>query len=165
MKLLQRVDELIGRGEGALLIVLLSVMVVLSFVQVILRNVFSESLLWGEILLRHLVLWIGFLGAARATGEGRHITIDAFTRFLSPRLKLVARIATNSFAAVVCFFLLKASLQFLADEVESGNTLHGDVPSWYSQIIIPVGFSLIIIHFLVRIARGVHTLRSGVSDE
>lgn len=165
MKLLQRVDELIGRGEGALLIVLLSIMVVLSFVQVVLRNLFSESLLWGEIFLRHMVLWIGFLGAARATGEGRHITIDAFTRFLSPRMKLVARILTNAFAVTICFFLMKASLKFLADEVESGSTLHGDIPSWYSQIIIPVGFTLIIIHFLVRIVRGVHALRAGVSEE
>lgn len=165
MKLLQRIDEYLGLGEGALLIALLSVMVVLSFVQVVLRNLFSESLLWGEIVLRHMVLWIGFLGAARATGEGRHITIDAFTRFLSRQLKLAARLLTNSFAVVVCYFLLDASLKFIADEVESGNTLHGDIPSWYSQIIIPAGFTLIIVHFLIRIARGVHALRTGTGDE
>ncbi|MEX2117850.1 MAG: TRAP transporter small permease subunit, partial [Bacteroidota bacterium] len=75
------------------------------------------------------------------------------------------RILTNAFAVTICFFLMKASLKFLADEVESGSTLHGDIPSWYSQIIIPVGFTLIIIHFLVRITRGVHALRAGVSDE
>lgn len=165
MRLLRRVDEWIGRGEGVVLVVLLGVMVVLSFVQVILRNLFSDSLLWGEILLRHLVLWIGFFGAARATGEGRHITIDAFTRFLSPRAKLAARILTNAFAVFVCSFLLNASLKFLADEIESGSTLHGDIPSWYSQIIIPAGFGLIIFHFLVRIVRGVFALRTGVADE
>lgn len=165
MKLLQRIDDVLGRGEGALLIALLSVMVVLSFVQVVLRNLFSESLLWGEIVLRHMVLWIGFLGAARATGEGRHISVDAFTRFLSPRMKTVARVLTNSFAVVVCYFLLSASLKFLADEVEAGNTLHGDVPSWYSQIIIPIGFTLIIIHFVLRIVRGLHSLRAGAADE
>jgi TRAP-type C4-dicarboxylate transport system permease small subunit len=165
MKLLQRVDEWIGRGEGVLLVVLLGVMVILSFVQVILRNLFSESLLWGEILLRHLVLWVGFFGAARATGEGRHITIDAFTRFLSPRAKLAARILTNTFAVVVCSSLLTASLKFFTDEIESGSTLHGDIPSWYSQIIIPAGFGLIIFHFLVRIVRGVYALRTGVADE
>lgn len=165
MRLLRHLDEWIGRGEGLLLVFLLGVMVVLSFVQVILRNLFSESLLWGEILLRHLVLWIGFLGAARATGEGRHITIDAFTRFLSPRAKLAARILTNTFAVIVCSLLLNASLKFLTDEIESGSTLHGDVPSWYSQIIIPAGFGLIIIHFLVRIVRGMYALRTGVTDE
>ncbi|HEX9615481.1 MAG TPA: TRAP transporter small permease [Bacteroidota bacterium] len=165
MKLLERVDEALGRAEGVLLIALLSVMILLSFTQVILRNVFSESLLWGEILLRHLVLWIGFFGAARATGEGRHINIDALTRFLSPRLRILTRIFTNAFALTVCYFLLQASVTFIGDEVEFGNTLHGNIPSWYSQIIIPVGFGLMMIHFFVRIVRGVKAFRTGEGGE
>jgi len=165
MKVLRLVDEYLGHAEGVMLIGLLSVMILLSFVQVILRNVFSESLLWGEILLRHLVLWIGFFGAARATGEGRHINIDALTRFLSPRMKTFARVFTNTFALVVCYFLLRASLTFLSDEIESGSTLYGDVPSLYSQIIIPVGFGLMMIHFFVRIVRGIVAFRSGEGGE
>lgn len=165
MRFLKQFDDFLGRGEGFLLVGLLSVMVLLSFVQVVLRNLFAETLLWGEILLRHLVLWVGFLGAARATGEGRHITIDALTRFLPTQLRLLARVITNTFALVVCFFLLRASLTFLSDEIEVGSVLYGDIPSWYSQIIIPVGFGLIMMHFFVRIIRGIAAIRAGESAE
>lgn len=163
MKILFRLDAALTRIEGTLLVVFLSVMVVLSFAQVVLRNAFSESLLWGDILLRHLVLWIGFFGAALATSKDRHINIDALTRFLTPRLKIVAKIVTNLFAATVCYFLLRASITFLNNELSEASTVYGQIPSAYSQIIIPIGFGLIIVHFLVRVAAGVQTLTSRES--
>src|SRR3989304_9672211 len=99
MKILLRLDTVLTRLEGTLLVVFLSIMLVLSFVQVVLRNAFSESLLWGDILLRHLVLWIGFFGAALATSQDRHINIDALTRFLTAKLKNAAKIVTNLFGS------------------------------------------------------------------
>lgn len=165
MKVLRWIDDGLGRMEGIALIVLLGVMVVLSFVQVILRNVFSESLLWGEILLRHLVLWIGFIGAARATGEGRHISIDALTRFLPLRPRIGIRILTNAFALTICYLLLRASLTFVGDEIEFGSTVYGEIPSWYSQIIIPGGFGLMMVHFAVRLVTGIDQLRTGATEE
>ncbi|HLE33932.1 MAG TPA: TRAP transporter small permease subunit [Bacteroidota bacterium] len=158
MKTLQRIDAFLTRIEGWLLVFILSVMVVLSFLQVVLRNAFSESLLWGDILLRHLVLWIGFIGAALATSKDRHITIDALTRFLTPKLKNAAKIVTNLFAATVCYFLLRASVTFVENELLDQSTVYGDISSIYSQIIIPVGFGLIILHFLIRIASGIRSL-------
>src|SRR3989304_920029 len=158
MKILLRLDTVLTRLEGTLLVVFLSIMLVLSFVQVVLRNAFSESLLWGDILLRHLVLWIGFIGAALATSTDRHIPIDAPTRFLTPKLKNAAKIVTNLFAATVCYFLLRASVTFVENELLDQSTVYGDISSIYSQIIIPVGFGLIILHFLIRIASGIRSL-------
>lgn len=161
MKLLRRLDSLMVRVEGALVVFFLSVMILLSFVQVVLRNAFSESLLWGEILLRHLVLWIGFIGAAMATSADRHINIDALTRFLTPRLKLAMKIFTNLFAATICYFLLQASITFLSNEIVDQSTLYGEIPSWFSQMIIPGGFGLILIHFLIRTAVNLESLLKG----
>ncbi len=158
MKILLRIDDFLTRIEGALLVLFLSVMIILSFVQVILRNALAENLLWGDILLRHLVLWIGFVGAALATSKDRHINIDALTRFLTPTLKAASKIVTNLFAAAVCYFLFQASLTFLGNELSDGSTVYGEIPAIYSQIIIPVGFATIIFHFLVRVVAGIHGL-------
>ena len=64
---------------------------------------------------------------------------------------------------MVCYFLLRASLTFLGNELSDSSTVYGEISSLYSQIIIPVGFSLIILHFLIRIAVGVQTLISRES--
>ena len=150
MKALLFADRLLTRVEGWFLIALLSVMVGLAFLQVILRNVFQEGFIWGDILLRHIVLWIGFFGAAVATGQERHITVDALTRFLSDRVRRGILAVTQVFAAGVCVVLADASITFVQNDIISGATVYAEFPAWYSEIIIPVGFALIAFHFLVR---------------
>jgi C4-dicarboxylate transporter DctQ subunit len=150
MKTLKAVDSIFNKIEGALLILLLLVMLFMAFGQVVLRNFFSGGIVWGDILLRHLVLWIGFLGAALATSGERHLNIDAFTRYLPKRIKGAVATFTNIFAAFVCFLLFNASLTFIEFEIANKNTVIGDIPSWYAQIIIPVGYGLLMFHFLVR---------------
>lgn len=161
MKILKFIDQTFTRIEGWLLILLLTVMVLLAFGQVILRNLFSGGLVWGDVVLRHLVLWIGFLGAALAAAQERHITVDALTRFLSSRTKAVVAVVTDLFAAVVCFLLYRASTTFLEFEIADKHTFVAEIPSWYAQVIIPAGFLLLSFHFLVRLVVSVESAVKG----
>ena len=150
MNLLKRIDKALTRFEGYVLITLLFIMVVMAFLQVVLRNLFSSGILWADVFLRHLLLWLGFLGAAIATSENRHINIDAVRRFLSKRMRSAVEVLTDSFAAVVCFMLARASWTFVQGEITDHRVLFGDIPSWYAQVIIPVGFGLLVMHFAIR---------------
>jgi TRAP-type C4-dicarboxylate transport system permease small subunit len=150
MNLLKTIDKVLTKFEGYILITLLLIMVVMAFLQVVLRNLFSSGILWADIVLRHLLLWLGFLGAAIATSENRHINIDALRRFFSKRMRSAVEVLTNSFAAVICFMLSSASWTFVQGEIADRRTLFGDIPSWYAQVIIPVGFGLLVVHFAIR---------------
>jgi TRAP-type C4-dicarboxylate transport system permease small subunit len=150
MKVLTVIDSALNKVEGSLLVLLLSIMVGLSFLQVILRNVLGEGIVWADILLRHLVLWIGFLGASLAVSHQRHIGIDALTRSLSHRWQMAVRVVTNIFAAFMCFILFEASRTFLEYEIEDGRVLFFNIPEWYFQLIIPAGFALLMVHFIIR---------------
>jgi TRAP-type C4-dicarboxylate transport system permease small subunit len=136
--------------ENILVIIILTLMITMAFLQVILRNFFSNSIMWGDIFLRHLVLWIGFLGASLATREGKHINIDVLSRLLSPRFKRISGIIVNLFSSVVCFFLMRASIGFIIMEKESGTTLLSGIPTWTAQIIIAIGFGIMMFRFFVR---------------
>ena len=150
MNILKSIDKALTRAEEIVLITLLAVMVVMAFLQVVLRNLFSSGILWADVLLRHILLWLGFLGAAIATSENRHINIDSVRRFLSPRMRLAAEVVTNLFAAGICILLASAAWKFVQGEIADRRTVLEDIPSWYFQIIIPVGFSLIAVHFIIR---------------
>ena len=150
MKILKTIDSLLNKIEGGILIALLLVMLFMAFGQVVLRNISSGGFVWGDILLRHLVLWIGFLGAALATSGERHINIDILTRYLPERLKGAVAALSNVFAAVICLLLFRASLTFIGFEIDNKNTVFANIPSWYAEIIIPVGYSLLAFHFIVR---------------
>jgi TRAP-type C4-dicarboxylate transport system permease small subunit len=151
MRLLQAIDRTLARAETVLLVIFLGTMVLLAFAQVVLRNVFGTGLLWGDTLVRHMVLWAGFIGGALAAFEGRHIGIDALTKFLSPRARNVAGTVTNLFGAVVCYYLAQASWTFLLDERESGSEFILSLPGWVAMVIIPAGYALIMAHFLVKV--------------
>ncbi len=150
MKALKSLDAALNKVEGALLILMLSVMVVIAFGQVVLREVFRTGLDWGDTLLRHLVLWLGFLGAAIATSEERHINIDALRRFLPPRIRSSVDVLTDLFAAFVCALLMKAAYGFVQMDASSDRMIFENVPSWYAEVIIPVGYGLLAVHFTLR---------------
>jgi TRAP-type C4-dicarboxylate transport system permease small subunit len=150
MKIIKLIDRMLNTIEGALLILMLSVMVLVAFGQVMLRNIFHTGITGADVLLRHLVLWIGFLGAAIATSEERHINIDALRRFLSPRIRSAVDVLTDLFAAVICFLLMNAARVFVESEQSAGRMIFQGIPSWYAQVIIPVGFGLLVVHFTLR---------------
>jgi C4-dicarboxylate transporter, DctQ subunit len=147
MKVLRSADNFLGICVSAVLVTLLAVMILMGFTQVMLRNLFSTGIIWADILLRHIVLWIGFLGAIVAAGEKRHITIDALTKALSEKNKKYASVVTGVASVVVSYLLTAASYRFLKDEMEFGGTLILDIPIWFFQIIIPVGFGLMTLRF------------------
>ena len=148
MKTLERLNAWIERTETVILVLVLGIMVVFAFLQVVLRNIFNEGILWGDIFLRHLVLWVGFLGASLATREQKHINIDLFNRFLPEKGKQVSRMVTNLFSVFICLLLTDASWTFVQDEKMMGTILFADIQTWYIQIIIPIGFFLMSFRFL-----------------
>ena len=149
MKLFKKIDEIIAGLETGLITVILSLMIILSFGQVVLRNFFNESILWGDIFLRQMVLWVGFIGASLAARDQRHIAIDFLPNILPFSWSKPIQILTNICASVICAFLAQAAWDFVAYERESESTLFFNYPVWFFQIVLPYGFSLLTLRFIL----------------
>lgn len=154
MNLISAISRVLSRLEQALLIALLSGMIGFAFLQVVLRNVFSTSLLWADPMLRHGVLWIGFIGASLAAQQDKHITLDVISRFLSPTVSRLVRIVSAFFAATVTFFLARAGWTFLLSEKEASEIFvtigSTEIPHWWVQTVIPFGFAIISLRFVLK---------------
>jgi TRAP-type C4-dicarboxylate transport system permease small subunit len=151
MKYVLAVDRGLAKAETVLLVIFLGIMVMLAFAQVMLRNLFGTGLLWGDTIVRHMVLWAGFIGGALASYEGRHISIDALTKYLSPRVKHATSAITHLFAGVVCYYLASASWTFLTAEMEAGGEFVLSLPGWTAMAIIPAGYVMILLHFFLKV--------------
>lgn len=143
----QRLDETISRAEQTLLVVLLSTMIFVAFSQIVLRNLFATGLTWGDALVRNLVLWVGFIGAALATKEGSHINIDVVSQWMPSLGKTVIAGITHLFSFLICGLMTFASLKFIKNEVQMGNVAFLGIPSWIPEIILPVTFVLMAFRF------------------
>jgi TRAP-type C4-dicarboxylate transport system permease small subunit len=136
--------------EDALLIGGLSALILIATGQILLRNVFSVGLVWADGALRLIVLWLALLGAVAASRDNKHIAIDIVDRFLSQRMRRVTAVARHLFTCAVCGILAWYSWAFVRDSREFGDTMLGDWPAWWFQIILPVGFGLIAYRYLLR---------------
>jgi len=151
---LERLDALLARIEGWAVTALVSGMVVLAVAQIAMRNLVSSSIPAADTLLRHAVLWVGFLGAALAAHEDRHIHIDIGMRILPAWLRPPLEALLNLVSAVVCLLLAKAAWTFLLLDLESRATLARGIPTWILQLILPVAFLLLALHFFVKALAG-----------
>lgn len=135
--------------EDGLLVVLLMSMILLAFGQIILRNFLDTGFIWIDPLLRVMVLWIGMIGALVATRENKQISIDVLTRMLPPLLKHISRIITRLFAATVAGIIAWNSILFVLDEWSVGNKAFSNIPAWSLESIIPIGFGIIALRYLL----------------
>ncbi len=148
MHFLKSLNQWLAKIELSLLLTIVMVMVMLSGLQIFLRKFFNTGILWADIFLRNLVLWVSFIGASLATMENKHININLLTPLLPERWRKIPAILVNLVAFVITLLLTKASIQFVLDEKAFATTIFNDVPAWYFQIIIPIGFALMALRFL-----------------
>jgi TRAP-type C4-dicarboxylate transport system permease small subunit len=154
----ERIDEVIGRVEQILLVVLLSALILVAFSQIVLRNFFSTGIAWGDAFVRSLVLWTGFVGATIAAREGKHISIDAVSRWLSPRESAAAAIVIHAFSFVVCCFLAFAALKFVDNEFQMKGVAFPGVPSWASETILPAAFAMMALRYFFHFLKSILTI-------
>lgn len=153
MELLRSFDRYLEKFEGRLIVLLLSLMIILSFGQMVSRNLFHQALVWGDIFLRQLVLWTGFLGASLAVRQNKHISIDVFSNFLSPSAKNKVLFFTRIATAIISGFLAYAAWSFVQFERGSESILFLDLPVWIFQLILPYSFFVIAVRFLLHCNR------------
>ena len=128
--------------EDGILFLFVSALLLLSFSQIVTRNLFEITILWADPLIRHLVLWSSFLGALIATREDKHIRIDALWHVLPAPARQLTQIFTSLFAAGMCSFMCWIAIRFVSDEREFGLVGFLEIPVWTLELVFPLAFGL-----------------------
>lgn len=115
---MKRFNDGLARGEAALAMGMLLLMLVVAFAQAFLRNLTNLGIGWANAGLAWLsfadfiiskgTLWLAFLGASLAVHGDKHISIDILPRLVSPRARILMRGASSLIGGVICFFLARA---------------------------------------------------------
>ncbi len=136
--------------EDGLLVILLSSMIVLAAYQVIARNFFDTGILWGDSMVRVLVLWVTFIGATIASRNDEHIRIDLLGRFMNDKSSIWLDRFRSLFTAVIAGIFAWYSLEFVLLDYEDGITAFASVPAWICEAVMPIGAALISFRYLLR---------------
>ncbi len=82
--IIKSLDE---NAERWALLVLYVMLVATMAVEVLRREIFSFSSIWGEEIVRYSFIYLAWIGAAAAVKDRAHIRIDVILHYLSPRMK------------------------------------------------------------------------------
>ncbi len=142
------------RLERGLLAGALVALVGLPLIEVAARPLAGIGIPGSIDLVRHLTLWIGFLGATAAVPAGRHLALG-FAAALRGRWRAAAEIVAGALTVAVCFLLAKAAFDMVLADSEAQVVVGGVLPLWLAEIIMPVGFALMGWRFFRRLPGGV----------
>lgn len=109
---------------------------------------------WIDILLRHLVLVCGFLGAMLAAKRRKHITIDALSKVMPAKVLPVTESCTSALAAMICVILAISGWNLVEIGLEFPKELMSWADEWMFQLVFPIGFLMLAFHFGVRAFEG-----------
>lgn len=145
--MIEKLENGLVKAESVIAALGLFLLLLLSLVQILTRNIFDFGFPQIEIINRYLLVICGAMGAVIATSKLRHIKIDVLTTFMSKRLLSLLRCPLAVFSALVCAVLSYHAGIFVADEWQySPANERWTVPF---TIIYPLGFGLLALHFLL----------------
>ena len=137
-------------------------LVATMFVEVLRREVFSYSSIWGEEVVRYSFIYLAWIGAASAVRERAHIRIDVLMHYVSARMKALLYIFGDIVMFVVALIALYWSFETVLVSYEFGSVSHGlRVSMVWFLAAVPIGFTLMIWRLMQSLRRDIHSLRTG----
>jgi TRAP-type C4-dicarboxylate transport system permease small subunit len=146
--MMSKITLFIHRLEDILLFGSLLAMLLIGVFQMAMRNFFDAGIVWGDTLVRILILWLGLVGAMAASRKNQHISIDVVTRYLPERYKRTVNAGVAFATAAICATATWYGAQFVRMEFLDGEVAFGNVPVWACGLIIPVCFGTLTLRYL-----------------
>jgi TRAP-type C4-dicarboxylate transport system permease small subunit len=145
----------VTRIEDFLIALFLTLMVVMVLMQIFMRNIMQSGIPGADDFIRHIVLWIAFIGAGVATRSKSHVRIDVLTHLVKGNARKYLDGVVDLFSCAVCVILMAASCQFVWIEFQSqGHSSFFNLPVWTLQTIMPLGYLVIAIRFALNSING-----------
>jgi TRAP-type C4-dicarboxylate transport system permease small subunit len=144
---IEKLERGLVKAESVVAALSLFLLLALSIVQILTRNILDFGFPEIEIINRNLLVICGAMGAVIATAKLRHIKVDALTPFISKRLMSRLRCPVSLFSAGVCAIMCYHAAIFVMDEWQY-------IPAnerWTLPftLVYPFGFGLLGFHFLL----------------
>ena len=159
MSILRRIDR---DAELRLLLIFYVMLVVTMAVEVLRREVFSYSSIWGEEIVRYSFIYLAWIGASAAVKERAHIRIDVVMHYLGPRPKALLYIFGDLVMFAVALVALYYSFETVMVSAHFGSVTDGlRVSKVWFLMAVPLGFALIVWRLLQSFVRDFRSLKNG----
>jgi C4-dicarboxylate transporter DctQ subunit len=147
----------LDRAEELLTAALLAAMTLLTFLQVVLREL-DSTLVWALEATVYMFGWLVLLGISGAMRTNSHIAVDMLTKHLGPTAQKAVALLAMGLSLLYAGLMLAASWTLVARLQAFGSLAHDvPLPRWVLLLSLPIGFALLglrLIQATIGIVRG-----------
>jgi len=155
-------NNLNRNAERWALLVFYVMLVATMFIEVLRREIFAYSSIWGEEIVRYSFIYLAWIGAAAAVKERGHIRIDVILHYVGPRVKALIYIIGDLVMFLVALIALYWSLETVLVSAEFGSVTDGlRISKVWFLAAVPIGFGLMIFRLIQSFIRDLGDLRHG----
>lgn len=140
----------INKAEDIVVIIDISILSIVVFLQVFFRYVLNAPLAWSEELARYLFIWLVYLASAVVLRDDSHMSMDYFINLFPSSI----RIGIDIFGKFVIslFLLVGIRESFTVVNITMMQTSPSlDIPMGFIYAALPVSFFLMLLDFATRI--------------
>ena len=151
LKLLEGYSRLSGslaKGCNAICYFLLVVVTLVAGMAIFTRYVLNDALTWTEELARYCLIWVTLIGSSVAIRFREHISLDMIVRRLPKRLSTTIELVMFSLIVVIMVIIVKSSWAMVFTQATMRFSPTLNISMAWIQIILPIGFFLILIQSL-----------------
>ena len=151
-----RISNIMNRITEVILVIVLTAMAVVVFLQVIFRYVLNFPLFWTEEFARYCLVWASLLGSSVAVKRGQHIAVTIFLERFPPALHRVLQITALVAVAVILTVILWGGIQLVAitrAQISPALRVSMSIP----YLAVPVGAALMLLHTIGFIFEAINT--------
>lgn len=149
-------------AERWALLVFYTLLVVTMAVEVVRREVFSYSSIWGEEIVRYSFIYLAWVGASAAVRDRGHIRIDVLFNYVSPRIKSLLYIFGDLVMFAIAILAFYWSFETVSVSWKFGSVSHGlRVSMVWFLMAVPLGFALMMLRLVQSFLRDVADFRAG----
>ena len=142
----------VGSVENIVAMLVLLLIALLPTLEVFARRFFKTGIYASANYLKHLIVWITFLGGMITQREKRHLALSVGIDMIKDPVSHWIRVLTSLICVSICVALMwsSASLTLIGFDPEQRMGL---LPIRVAVLIIPVGFAVMGIRFLLQTPR------------
>ena len=162
LRILDRIEDAMSFGA----ILLLAAITAAVCLEVFMRYVLNDPLVWVVEFAEYSLLYICFLGTAWALREGNHVRVDIFLSAFSQRWRQRFGVVSSLLGLGIASVLVIWGTLAVREKFISGayNPTVVEFPTWIVLLCIPAGSLILALRFLrntIEYATGVRSDRAS----
>jgi len=129
-----RLGHIVNEIEETAIALILGAMLVITFVNVVLRFGYNTGLIWGLDAVANLFAWLVILGASYAVKTTSHLGVDAVTNLFSAPVRRILALIAGACCVLFAVLLMKGAWDAWANFANLPQTTGRWFPTGFEEM-------------------------------